>query len=32
MNSIDYSLMFVTDDSVTDDDAFFKILEDSLKG
>jgi thiamine-phosphate pyrophosphorylase len=32
MNSIDYSLMFVTDDSVTDNDAFFKILEDSLKG
>jgi thiamine-phosphate pyrophosphorylase len=32
MNNIDYSLMFVTDDSVTDDDAFFKILKDSLKG
>jgi thiamine-phosphate pyrophosphorylase len=32
MNDIDYSLMFVTDDSVTDEGAFFKILEDSLKG
>ncbi|MFT4850956.1 MAG: thiamine-phosphate pyrophosphorylase [Roseivirga sp.] len=32
MNNLDYSLMFVTDDSVTDDNAFFKILEDSLKG
>jgi hypothetical protein len=31
MNSMDYSLMFVTDDSVTNDDAFFKILEDSLE-
>jgi thiamine-phosphate pyrophosphorylase len=32
MNNIDYSLMFVTDDSVTDDGAFFKILEGALKG
>lgn len=29
---IDYSLMFVTDDSITDDTIFFRILEDSLKG
>jgi thiamine-phosphate pyrophosphorylase len=32
MNNIDYSLMYVTDDSVTDDVAFFRILENSLKG
>jgi thiamine-phosphate pyrophosphorylase len=32
MNNIDYSLMYVTDDSVTDGPTFFKILEDSLKG
>jgi thiamine-phosphate pyrophosphorylase len=32
MNNIDYSLMYVTDDRLTDDIAFFKILEDSLKG
>lgn len=32
MNNIDYSLMYVTDDSVTDNPTFFKILEDSLKG
>jgi thiamine-phosphate pyrophosphorylase len=32
MNNIDYSLMYVTDDRVTNDIAFFKILEDSLKG
>ncbi|WP_338791979.1 thiamine phosphate synthase [Bernardetia sp. MNP-M8] len=29
---IDYSLMFVTDDSITDDTIFFRVLEDSLKG
>ena len=29
---IDYSLMFVTDDSITNDTIFFRILEDSLKG
>ena len=27
-----YALMYVTDDSITDDTAFFKILEDALKG
>ena len=32
MYNIDYSLMFVTDDSITDDPTFFNILEDSLKG
>jgi thiamine-phosphate pyrophosphorylase len=32
MNNTDYSLMYVTDDSITDDIVFFKILEDSLKG
>jgi thiamine-phosphate pyrophosphorylase len=32
MNSTDYALMFVTDDSVTDDRVFFKILEEALKG
>jgi thiamine-phosphate pyrophosphorylase len=32
MNNTDYSLMFVTDDSVTDDPTFFKILEEALKG
>ena len=32
MHKVDYSLMYVTDDSITDDTAFFKILEDALKG
>ena len=32
MNNIDYSLMFVTDDNITDDKAFFSILEGTLKG
>jgi thiamine-phosphate pyrophosphorylase len=32
MNNTDYSLMFVTDDSITDDPTFFKILEEALKG
>lgn len=32
MYKVDYSLIYVTDDSITDDTAFFKILEDALKG
>tara|TARA_B100000809_G_scaffold85509_1_gene83954 strand:+ start:847 stop:1491 length:645 start_codon:yes stop_codon:yes gene_type:complete len=32
MYKVNYSLMYVTDDSITDDTAFFKILEDALKG
>ena len=32
MKKVDYSLMFVTDDRVTDDDLFINILEASLKG
>lgn len=32
MHKVDYSLMYVTDDSITDDTAFFKILVDALKG
>ncbi|MFT7071541.1 thiamine phosphate synthase [Patiriisocius sp. Uisw_017] len=32
MYKVDYALMYVTDDSITDDTAFFKILEDALKG
>lgn len=32
MYKVDYSLMYVTDDSITNDVAFFKILEDALKG
>jgi thiamine-phosphate pyrophosphorylase len=32
MYKVDYSLMYVTDDSITDDTAFFKILEGALKG
>lgn len=32
MNNIDYRLMLVTDDSIRDDNAFFKILEASIKG
>lgn len=32
MHKVDYSLMYVTDDSIADDTAFFKILEDALKG
>lgn len=32
MHKVDYSLMYVTDDSITNDIAFFKILEDALKG
>ncbi|AFM02676.1 thiamine-phosphate diphosphorylase [Bernardetia litoralis DSM 6794] len=32
MNQIDYSLMYVTDDRITDDSLFFYILEASLKG
>ena len=32
MNKIDYSLMFVTDDSITNNDVFLNILESSLKG
>lgn len=29
---VDYSLMFVTDDSIEDDEAFFSILESALQG
>jgi thiamine-phosphate pyrophosphorylase len=32
MYKVDYSLIYVTDDSIKDDTAFFKILEDALKG
>jgi thiamine-phosphate pyrophosphorylase len=32
MYKVDYSLIYVTDDSITDDTAFFKTLEDALKG
>jgi thiamine-phosphate pyrophosphorylase len=32
MYKVNYSLIYVTDDSITDDTAFFKILEDALKG
>ena len=32
MHKVDYALMYVTDDRITDDTAFFKILEDALKG
>lgn len=32
MNNIDYSLMYVTDDRITDDSIFFDILKNSLKG
>jgi thiamine-phosphate pyrophosphorylase len=32
MYKVDYSLMYVTDDSITEDTAFFNILEDALKG
>ncbi|GAA4850749.1 thiamine phosphate synthase [Algivirga pacifica] len=32
MSIIDYSLMYVTDDRITDDNAFFEILEATLKG
>jgi len=31
MNNIDYSLMYVSDDRITDDSIFFNILENSLK-
>lgn len=32
MHKVDYSLMYVTDDNITDDTVFFKILEAALKG
>jgi thiamine-phosphate pyrophosphorylase len=32
MHKTDYSLMYVTDDSIINDIAFFKIIEDALKG
>ncbi|NVK63964.1 MAG: thiamine phosphate synthase [Flavobacteriales bacterium] len=32
MKNVDYSLMFVTDDRITDDEQFLSILEASLKG
>jgi len=32
MIDVDYSLMYVTDDSIRDDDTFLKILEASLRG
>lgn len=32
MKEIDYALMYVTDDRVTEDTAFYRILEESLKG
>ncbi|WP_291728419.1 thiamine phosphate synthase [Bernardetia sp.] len=32
MKQVDYSLMYVTDDRITNDSLFFQILEDSLRG
>lgn len=32
MHKVDYALMYVTDDSIKDDNSFFLILEASLKG
>ena len=32
MPKIDYALMYVTDDSIRDDNTFFAILEAALKG
>ncbi|MGI9526370.1 MAG: thiamine phosphate synthase [Weeksellaceae bacterium] len=32
MSNIDYSLMYVTDERIKDDNAFFQILQDSLQG
>lgn len=32
MHKVDYTLTYVTDHSITNDTAFFKILEDALKG
>lgn len=32
MAKADYSLMFVTDDSIRDDETFFEVLESALKG
>lgn len=32
MSKIDYSLMFVTDDSITDEEVFLSVLEAALKG
>ena len=32
INNFDYSLMFVTDDRISDDNKFFSILESALDG